>query len=125
MYLISTKFDLSADEDSRGELHEMLVPAALKEPWINLENHVLLSSYYIKFIPDPKDRSYKEFGLFVKSPLPKEAERMELDLHLARRRSVITKLVPSGVVEFKREEVTIFCTIEFVLIILLTKIHHL
>ncbi|XP_021275641.1 dicer-like protein 4 isoform X3 [Herrania umbratica] len=94
-----------ADEDSRGELHEMLVPAALKEPWTNLEDYVLLNSYYIKFIPDPEDRSYKEFGLFVKSPLPKEAERMELDLHLARRRSVMTKLVPSGVAEFNGEEI--------------------
>ncbi|KAE8682671.1 Dicer-like protein 4 [Hibiscus syriacus] len=94
----------SEDEDSRGELHEMLVPAMLKEPWTNLENYVL-HTYYIKFIPDPEDRSYKEFALFVKSPLPKEAERMELDLHLARRRSVMTKLVPSGVAEFKREEI--------------------
>ncbi|TYH69445.1 hypothetical protein ES332_D05G056400v1 [Gossypium tomentosum] len=49
--------------------------------------------------------SYKEFALFVKSPLPKEAERMELDLHLSRRRSVMTKLTPSGVAEFKREEI--------------------
>ncbi|KAK8581994.1 hypothetical protein V6N12_072193 [Hibiscus sabdariffa] len=93
-----------SEEDSRGELHEMLVPAVLKEPWTNLENYVL-HSYYIKFIPDPEDRSYKEFALFVKSPLPKDAERMELDLHLARRRSVMTKLVPSGVAEFKREEI--------------------
>ncbi|PPS05772.1 hypothetical protein GOBAR_AA14871 [Gossypium barbadense] len=94
-----------ADEDSRGELHEMLVPAVLKESWTNLENCVLLYAYYIKFIPNPEDRSYKEFALFVKSPLPKEAERMELDLHLSRRRSVMTKLTPSGVAEFKREEI--------------------
>ncbi|GMI92533.1 DICER-LIKE 4, dicer-like 4 [Hibiscus trionum] len=94
----------SEDEDLRGELHEMLVPAVLKKMRTNLENYVL-HSYYIKFIPDPEDRSYKEFALFVKSPLPKEAERMELDLHLARHRSVMTKLVPSGVTEFKGEEI--------------------
>ncbi|XVF48473.1 hypothetical protein PTKIN_Ptkin03bG0193100 [Pterospermum kingtungense] len=105
MLLVSSGSGSSDDEDTRGELHEMLVPAALKKPWTNLENHVLLNSYYIKFIPDPEDRSYKEFGLFVKSPLPKEAERMELDLHLARSRSVMTKLVPSGVAEFNREEI--------------------
>ncbi|XVF35510.1 hypothetical protein REPUB_Repub18cG0151900 [Reevesia pubescens] len=103
--LVSSDSGSSEDEDSRGELHEMLVPAALKEPWTNLENHVLLNSYYIKFIPDPEDRTYKEFGLFVKSPLPKDAERMELDLHLARRRSVMTKLVPSGIAEFNKEEI--------------------
>lgn len=103
----------------------MLVPAALKEPWTNLEDYVLLNSYYIKFIPDPEDRSYKEFGLFVKSPLPKEAERMELDLHLARRRSVMTKLVPSGVAEFNRKEVIVFCAVKFVLISLLSKTHCL
>ncbi|XP_022729085.1 dicer-like protein 4 isoform X2 [Durio zibethinus] len=103
--LVSSYSGSSEDDDSRGELHEMLVPAALKEPWTNLESYVLLNSYYIKFIPDPEDRSYKKFGLFVKSPLPKEAERMELDLHLARRRSVMTKLIPSGVAEFKREEI--------------------
>nr|WOD55120.1 DICER-like protein 4 [Abelmoschus esculentus] len=102
--LVDSDFGSSEDEDLCGELHEMLLPAVLKEPWTNLENYVL-HSYYIKFIPDPEDRSYKEFALFVKSPLPKEAERMELDLHLARRRSVMTKLVPSGVAEFKREEI--------------------
>ncbi|KAE8724485.1 Dicer-like protein 4 [Hibiscus syriacus] len=102
--LVDSDSGCSEDEDSRSELHEMLVPAVLKEPWTNLENYVL-HSYYIKFIPDPEDRCYKEFALFVKSPLPKEAERMELDLHLARRRSVMTKLVPSRVAEFKREEI--------------------
>ncbi|XVE71087.1 hypothetical protein DITRI_Ditri10aG0122200 [Diplodiscus trichospermus] len=103
--LVSSDSESSEDEDSRAELHEMLVPAVLKDSWTSLENHVLLNSYYIKFIPDPEDRSYKEFALFVKSPLPREAERMELDLHLARRRSVMTKLVPSGVAKFNREEI--------------------
>lgn len=94
-----------ADEDSRVELHEMLVPAALKEPWNELENPVYLNSYNIEFIPVPEDRVYKSFGLFVKAPLPIEAQRMELDLHLAHGRSVVTKLVPSGLVEFDKDEV--------------------
>lgn len=55
-----------------------------------------------------KDRSiYREFGLFVKSLLPGEAEHLKVDLHLARGRSVMTKLVPSGVAEFTKDEVTI------------------
>ena len=83
----------------------MLVPAALKEPWNEWENSVYLNSYNIEFIPDPQDRIYKSFGLFVKAPLPAEAEKMELDLHLARGRSVVTKLVPSGVAEFDKDEV--------------------
>lgn len=84
----------------------MLVPAALKESWSNLE-HICLSSYHIKFSPTPVDRVYRKFGLFVKAPLPAEAERMELDLHLARGRSVMTELVPSGVAEFNEDEVTV------------------
>lgn len=101
----------------------MLVPAVLKESWTNLENCVHLYAYYIKFIPNPEDRIYKEFALFVKSPLPKEAERMELDLHLSHRRSVMTKLIPSGVAEFKREEVTMFCSVRLRSNYLTTKIH--
>lgn len=93
------------DEDSRAELHEMLVPAALKEPWSNLEDIVSLSSYYVNLNPVPMDRIYRSFGLFVKAPLPVEAETMELDLHLAHSRSVMTKLVPSGFVEFGKDEV--------------------
>lgn len=93
------------DEDLRAELHEMLVPAALKEPWSNLEDLVSLSSYYLKFNPVPEDRIYKSFGLFVKAPLPVEAESMELDLHLAHGRSVMTELVPSGFAEFGKDEV--------------------
>ncbi|GAV83950.1 dsrm domain-containing protein/DEAD domain-containing protein/Helicase_C domain-containing protein/Ribonuclease_3 domain-containing protein/PAZ domain-containing protein/dsRNA_bind domain-containing protein [Cephalotus follicularis] len=93
------------DDGSRGALHEMLVPAVLGDSWTNLENHVHLNSYYIRFTPDPEDRIYKKFGLFVKSPLPAEADRMELDLHLARGRSVMTKLVPTGIVEFNKDEI--------------------
>lgn len=83
----------------------MLVPAVLKGSWAELEDPIHLSSYYIKFCPAPEDRIYKNFGLFVKAPLPLEAERMELDLHLARGRSVFIELVPSGLSEFNKDEV--------------------
>ncbi|KAJ0089697.1 hypothetical protein Patl1_14811 [Pistacia atlantica] len=93
------------NEIPRGGRHEMLVPAILKESWAKSENPVYLNSYYFQFIPDPKDRIYKDFGLFVKSPLPQEAEKMELDLHLARGRTVKTEFVPSGVAEFTKDEI--------------------
>ena len=99
-------------EGPRGELHslhEMLVPAVLKEPWTDMENPVHFYSYYIEFIPHPEDRDYKNFGLFVKAALPEEAERMELVLHLARGRSVMTKFMPSGVAEFDKDEVDGIC----------------
>lgn len=93
-----------ADETSRRELHEMLLPAALKESWTG-SGYVILNCYHIKFTPYPRDRIYKEFSLFVKAPLPQEAERMELELHLARGRSVMVNLVPSGVVKLLEDEV--------------------
>ncbi|XP_030546666.1 dicer-like protein 4 [Rhodamnia argentea] len=102
--MISFDSDSCEDESSRGELHEMLVPAVLRETWSGLEN-VFLHTYCIEFRPDPADRTYKEFGLFVKARLPAEAETMEIDLHLARGRSVKTKLVPSAVVAFDKDEI--------------------
>uniref|UniRef100_A0A7N2L0R6 Dicer-like protein 4 n=2 Tax=Quercus lobata TaxID=97700 RepID=A0A7N2L0R6_QUELO len=107
MGLDSSDSDSCEGEDPRGELHEMQVPAVLKEPWTNLENPVHFYSYYIEFIPHPEDRDYKKFGLFVKAALPEEAERMELKLHLARGRSVMTKFVPSGVAEFDKDEIVL------------------
>ncbi|KAE9462638.1 hypothetical protein C3L33_05455, partial [Rhododendron williamsianum] len=92
-------------EASRGELHEMLVPAALKEPWTELENFVCLQYYFVKFSPHPADRLYKTFGLFVKAALPSEAEEMVLDLFLARGRSVKVELVKSGVMKFDNDEI--------------------
>ncbi|CAK7338283.1 unnamed protein product [Dovyalis caffra] len=105
MELASSDSDNSEDKGSRGELHEMLVPAVLKESWTEMERPIYLNSYYIEFCPVPEDRIYKKFGLFLKEPLPLEAERMNLDLHLARGRSVKTKLVPSGLSEFSTDEV--------------------
>ncbi|KAK3005994.1 hypothetical protein RJ639_017631, partial [Escallonia herrerae] len=94
------------DEDSRRELHEMLVPAILKGPWEKQEDTVCLCSYFAKFSPHPVvDRSYKEFGIFLKRPLPGEAERMKLDLRLACGRSVMTELVPYGFAKFDEEEI--------------------
>lgn len=92
-------------EDAREELHEMIVPASLKEPWTETDNPVCLNSYYISFFPFPNDRVYKKFGLFLKAPLPQEAERMKLDLNLARGRSVKTELIPSGTTSFENNEV--------------------
>lgn len=105
--LNSSDSDNSEDESTRVELHEMLVPALLNEPWKSLDNPIYLYSYHIEFMPHPADRIYKQFGLFLKGNLPVEAEKLELELHLARGRSVMTKLVPSGVTEFYEDEITL------------------
>ncbi|XP_024022600.1 dicer-like protein 4 isoform X1 [Morus notabilis] len=105
--LNSSDSDNHGDEGTRVELHEMLVPALLKEPWKSSDVPVYLNSYYIEFMPNPVDRVYKKFGLFLKANLPVEAEKMELELHLARGRSVMTKLIPSGVAEFYEDEITL------------------
>lgn len=104
--LVSFDSDNCEDNDSRGELREMLVPAVLKESWTELEKPIHLNSYYIEFCPVPEDRIYKQFGLFLKAPLPLEADKMSLELHLARGRSVMTKLVPSGLSKFSTDEIT-------------------
>ena len=93
------------DETLRGDLHEMLVPAALRVPWSDAEIPVQLNFYFIEFIPIPDDRIYCPFGLFVKSPLPREAETMNVDLHLAHGRIVKAKIIPSGTIEFDINEV--------------------
>lgn len=104
--LVSSDSDNCEGKDSRGELCEMLVPAVLKESWTELEKPIHLNSYYIEFCPVPEDRIYKQFGLFLKAPLPLEADKMSLELHLARGRSVMTKLVPSGLSKFSTDEIT-------------------
>ncbi|KAH9654546.1 Dicer-like protein 4 [Citrus sinensis] len=103
--LFSSDSDSYEGEGSRGELHEMLVPAVLRQSWTKSQYPVRLNFYFMQFIPDPADRIYREFGLFVKSLLPGEAEHLKVDLHLARGRSVMTKLVPSGVAEFTKDEI--------------------
>ncbi|KAK1395924.1 hypothetical protein POM88_005787 [Heracleum sosnowskyi] len=90
----SSHSQCSDEEDTRREvLHEMRVPTVLREPWSKAENHVKLRSYFVKFRPQPADRDYRPFGLFVQVSLRGEAERMKLDLHLACGRSVETELV--------------------------------
>ncbi|GAB2300240.1 endoribonuclease Dicer, variant 2 [Dionaea muscipula] len=96
--------DSGDDEDARCDVHEMLVPAALTRPWDESKEPVCLNSYFIKFTAKPRDRHYKEFGLFIKSPLHCDAEKLKLDLHLAHGRSVITELIPSGIAQFDEEE---------------------
>ncbi|KAJ1385905.1 Ribonuclease III domain [Sesbania bispinosa] len=100
----SSDSDECEEAISRGELHEMLVPSAFGHSWIN-EKIVHLNSYYIKFCPCPEDRDYRRFGLFIMTRLPMEAEKLELDLHLAHGRSVMTKFIPFGVVEFDKDEI--------------------
>ncbi|XP_047327310.1 dicer-like protein 4 isoform X2 [Impatiens glandulifera] len=102
-------FDLCNSEDSndpisRRELHEMLVPAILKEPWDFSENSISLNSYYMKLSPTPPDRVYRNFGLFLKAPLPEEAEKMKLDLCLSHGRTVTSELLPFGLTKFDQDE---------------------
>ncbi|URE34705.1 hypothetical protein MUK42_13295 [Musa troglodytarum] len=93
------------DESSREELYEMLVPAALRRSWSNDDTNINLHFYYIRFVPKPKDRQYRMFGLFIKNPLPQEAESLKVDLHLTHGRIVETTLTPQGMTTFDKEEI--------------------
>ncbi|KAK4265332.1 hypothetical protein QN277_026397 [Acacia crassicarpa] len=101
----SSDSDENDDDKLRGELCEMLVPSALRQAWANSDDIVHLNSYLIKFRPTPEDRIYKEFGLFMMTCIPAEAEKMKLDLHLARGRTVMTWIVPFGVIKFDKAEI--------------------
>ncbi|KAH7859943.1 hypothetical protein Vadar_007343 [Vaccinium darrowii] len=88
-------------EASRGELHEMLVPAALKEPWTDLENFVCLYSYFVKFSPRPADRLYKTWSLshpgvmkFAKDEIVQAQNFQEMSLKAILDRS---QLIPEFV----------------------------
>lgn len=83
----------------------MLVPGLFKQKWDLSKRCINLHSYHIRFVPHPADRIYKEFGLFMMSPLPIEAETMDLDLHLANQRSVSVKIFPAGDAKFDSDEV--------------------
>ncbi|KAJ6794191.1 endoribonuclease Dicer-like protein 4-like isoform X1 [Iris pallida] len=100
-------FGTSYDSDDclKEELHEMLVPAVLREPWTIVDGRINLYFYHVSCVPIPEDRDYRDFGLFLKYPLPKEAETMQVDLHLARGRIVKTRFVPFGMIKFHREEI--------------------
>lgn len=74
----------------------MLVPAALRVPWREVDNFCTFSCYHVKFNPIPEDRTYRKFGLFVKESLPEEAGNLSFDLYLDKGRMVKTQLIPSG-----------------------------
>ncbi|KAL0915263.1 hypothetical protein M5K25_015666 [Dendrobium thyrsiflorum] len=103
----SSESEYNEDENLREELYEMLVPTVLKGPLPYFEEKIKLYFYYIRFIPAPDDRKYHAFGLFLKAPLPKEAEAMEVDLHLARGRIVKSGFVNCGIVTFGKEEISL------------------
>ncbi|KAH6828797.1 dicer-like 4 [Perilla frutescens var. hirtella] len=97
--------DGSTEEDSRAELHEMLVPSVLRKPWTKVGSSTYFSCYYIEICPTPADREYRRFGLFMKEPLPEEAGKMKVDLCLARGRMVRSKLIPNGSARFHKDEI--------------------
>jgi endoribonuclease Dicer len=93
-----------SDESLREELHEMLIPAILRPSRCKLDCSLNLHFYYIEFIPSPADRRYQMFGLFVINPLPKEAEKLDVELHLARARIVRAGIKSIGTIGFNKEE---------------------
>ena len=93
-----------SDESFREELHEMLIPAILRPSRYKLDCLLNLHFYYIEFIPKPADRRYQMFGLFVIDALPKEAEKLDVELHLARARIVKAGIKYLGMIAFNNEE---------------------
>ncbi|CAA6661652.1 unnamed protein product [Spirodela intermedia] len=79
--------------------------ACIEAPQTDIEDQFNFHFYLIKFKPIPDDRKYREFGLFVTTPLPKEAETMDVDLCLTHRRIVKTGLIHSGSVMFDKEKI--------------------
>ncbi|XP_025824254.1 endoribonuclease Dicer homolog 4 isoform X2 [Panicum hallii] len=92
------------DESFREELHEMLIPAVLRPSRYKLDCLLNLHFYYIEFIPKPADRRYQMFGIFVIDALPKEAEKLDVELHLARARIVKAGIKYLGMITFNKEE---------------------
>ncbi|CAN6448099.1 unnamed protein product [Victoria cruziana] len=90
---------------SRAELHETIVPSALQVDRRGSASHLKFHFYHVNFVPKPRDRCYRKFGLFVALPLPQEAENLKVDLHLARSRIIETKLIPHGVISFSETEI--------------------
>jgi endoribonuclease Dicer len=93
-----------SDESLREELHEMLIPTILKPSTCKLDCPLNLHFYYVQFFPIPADRHYRIFGLFVINPLPMEAEKLEVDLHLARGRIVKAGMKHLGTISFDEEQ---------------------
>lgn len=82
----------------------MLIPAVLKPSRCKLDCLLNLHFYYVEFIPIPEDRHYQMFGLFVINPLHKEAEKLKVDLHLARGRIAKAGIKHLGTIEFDKEK---------------------
>nr|CAD1831898.1 unnamed protein product [Ananas comosus var. bracteatus] len=97
----------SNEDENLRELYEMLVPSVLKASWSNFDSQINMYFYYIRLVPIPEDRQYRMFGLFVMSPLPKEAEKLEVDLHLAHGRIVEAGIEPKGMLTFCKEEIVL------------------
>ncbi|KAM0886804.1 hypothetical protein ACQ4PT_029462 [Festuca glaucescens] len=95
------------EDDLREELHEMLTPTVLKPSKCKLDCLLNLHFYYVQFIPIPADRHYRIFGLFVINPLPTEAEKLEVDLHLARGRIVKAGMRYLGTISFNEEQMVL------------------
>ena len=101
-----------SDESFREELHEMLIPAILRPSRYKLDCLLNLHFYYIEFIPKPADRRYQMFGLFVIDALPKEAEKLDVELHLARARIVKAGIKYLGMIAFNNEEALSFVSFQ-------------
>ncbi|KAG2573270.1 endoribonuclease Dicer homolog 4 isoform X3 [Panicum virgatum] len=99
-----SEINKAEDESFREELHEMLIPAILRPSRYKLDCLLNLHFYYIEFIPKPADRRYQMFGLFVIDALPKEAEKLDVELHLARARIVKAGIKYLGMITFNNEE---------------------
>ncbi|XP_020109653.1 endoribonuclease Dicer homolog 4 isoform X1 [Ananas comosus] len=97
----------SNEDENLRELYEMLVPSVLKASRSNFDSQINMYFYYIRLVPIPEDRQYRMFGLFVMSPLPKEAEKLEVDLHLAHGRIVEAGIEPKGMLTFCKEEIVL------------------
>ena len=96
--------------------HVKAVPEVFRSPVKCIDDHLNFHFYFLDLKPMPDDRKYKEFGLFVASPLPKEVENMEVDLCLTHCRIVKTVLVHSGDVMFDMKMVNIgFLTFFFII----------
>ncbi|KAG2567328.1 hypothetical protein PVAP13_7NG350064 [Panicum virgatum] len=99
-----SEINKAEDESFREELHEMLIPAILRPSRYKLDCSLNLHFYYIEFIPKPADRQYQMFGLFVIDALPKEAEKLDVELHLAHARIVKAGIEYLGMITFNKEE---------------------
>lgn len=93
------------DDFLKNEIYKTLIPEVFTASFLKSENSIILHFYVIKFTPIPDDRKYRKFGLFFKTSLPKDAEAIEVDLHLSHGRSVKVSLVSCGTLSFTEDKV--------------------